>query len=72
MLDQVRRRRGLQGDLASQGSRVGGGGLGGVEPQTRCRRDHHPVPVSPNPGEGPEAEQKVPAAGESSTWSFCR
>ena len=28
--------------------------------------------VSPNTGEGPEAEQKVPAAGESSTWSFCR
>ena len=47
--DQVKRRRGLQGNLASQGSRVGGGRLGGVKPQTWCRRDHHPVPRQPPP-----------------------
>lgn len=52
--DQVRRRRGLQGDLASQGSRVGGGRLGGVKPSDVVQVDHHPVPpVSPHPGEGP-------------------
>ena len=50
--EQVRRRRGLQGDLASQGSRVGGGGLGGVKPQTRCRWDHQPVPSALTPGKG--------------------
>lgn len=68
--DQVRRRRGLQGDLAS---RIKGRGrqTWGCQASDVVQVGPSPcAPSAPHPGEGPEAEQKVPAAGVAARLEF--